>query len=54
VNRQDSEGWTPLHYAAVLQNKSVTTMLLDNGAQASMSNFDLETPLRIHKGKYKR
>jgi ankyrin repeat protein len=46
VNLQDSEGWTPLHWAASFRT-SVIPMLIENGASVTIQDNDGSTPLHL-------
>ena len=42
---QDCAGLTALHYAALIQNNKMLTMLLENGANPNVKDSNDETPL---------
>lgn len=46
-NEQDSEGYTPLHYAALFDDFDTTTELLAAGAKINVKNRNGETPLFV-------
>ena len=49
VNRQDQWGFSPLHYATIARNKSIVSLLLNNGASAVLASKQGSTPLDIAK-----
>ena len=45
--KDDSLGWTPLHYAATLGNRQITKLLISKGADVNAINDVNQTPLDI-------
>ena len=45
VNTADNDGWTPLHYAALLGNKGMVELLLAHGADGNAKAKAGATPL---------
>jgi hypothetical protein len=45
VHVADEKGMTPLHYAAIKRNLDATHILVENGADQSVRNKDLQTPI---------
>jgi ankyrin repeat protein len=45
VNAKDKDGWTPLHFAALVGHKDVAELLLANRADVNAKTVDGETPL---------
>jgi ankyrin repeat protein len=43
--RVGDDGWSPLHLAAVLDERTVAALMLDRGADPNDQDFDLQTPL---------
>ena len=43
----DSDGWTPLHYAATVENATICSLLVEHEAQVESKNSSGETPLHI-------
>ena len=49
INSKNKEGFTPLHFAVVSQNKSMIKKLLIKGANCSIKNDKLLTPYDLAK-----
>ena len=47
VNAADSEGWTPLHFAASEGHAAIVKTLVDKGADATKANEDGETAAQL-------
>jgi len=47
VSIQNRRGDTPLHYAVLMKNVTVSRILLEHGANANEKNRDEKTPLQI-------
>ena len=53
MNAKTGSGWTPLHYAAVVDHKEIVELLLASGADVNAKTDAGETPLD-NAIKYKR
>lgn len=53
VNAKDDDGWTPLHWAAVLEQPEIARTLLDRGADIHARNNDGLTPLQVAEKEHK-
>ena len=47
ISIKDNLGYTPLHYAAALDDTKIAEMLISHGAKINAQNYDGETPVRI-------
>jgi ankyrin repeat protein len=47
INEADSQGWTPLHWAAYFDHKEVLHLLIDHGADKTLENSTGQTPYKI-------
>lgn len=48
VNKRDSRGWSPLHYAVTRKTEpALIRLLIQSGADVSIRNLNGETPLRL-------
>ena len=47
INAQDKNGNTPLHYAVFTNQRQAVLLLLENGADATISNARDKTPLAL-------
>ena len=47
INAKSKDGFTPLHWAAVLNQQEAVLLLLENGADATISNGEGLTPLDL-------
>ena len=45
--KDDSLGWTPLHYTAASGNRQITKLLISKGANVNAINSNNDTPLDI-------
>lgn len=45
VNQQDNGSWTPLHWAALDDNRPIAHLLLEHGARADIEDAEGWTPL---------
>ena len=51
VNAKDGGGWTPLHYAAVVDHKEIVELLLASSADVNAKIDDGKTPLDSADGE---
>ena len=47
VSSKDTNGWTPLHWAAAIDHNDVAELLLANKAEVNATDTDGETPLHM-------
>jgi ankyrin repeat protein len=47
VNAKKNDGWTPLHHAIQFERENIVSILLENGADPTITNKDGKTPLQI-------
>ncbi len=47
INLVSSSGDSMLHYAVGTRNEKAALFLIDNGANPSLANHELETPLHV-------
>lgn len=51
ITGQDSEGWSPLHWASATNNLPIVQLLLDNGSTIDIKDKDGATSLYIASGR---
>ena len=51
VNAKDNIGWTPLHFATVLDHKEIVELLIATGADVNAKNKEGRTPLNWASGE---
>lgn len=47
VNRQDGDGWSPLHFAAQEGDSNIAQLLIESGASISATDLNGNTPLWV-------